>query len=60
MSKSVGQSKLRVDAFDKATGRAKYTDDMCDRSALVIRIIHSTVDHGLVKTPRRGEGPDLL
>ena len=49
MSKSVGQSKTRVDAFDKAAGRAKYTDDLCGRNALATRLIHSTVAHGLVK-----------
>ena len=48
MSKQVGQSKIRVDAFDKATGRAKYTDDLCGREALVTRLVHSTVAHGLV------------
>ena len=48
MSKQVGQSKVRVDAFDKATGRAKYTDDLCGREALVTRIVHSTIAHGLV------------
>ena len=48
MSSSVGQSRVRVDAFDKATGRAKYTDDLCDGSALVTRLVHSTVAHGMV------------
>ena len=48
MSKSVGQSVKRVDAFEKATGRAKYTDDLCDRSALAVRLVHSTVAHGMV------------
>ena len=48
MSKSVGQSVKRVDAFEKATGRAKYTDDLCDRSALVVSLVHSTVAHGMV------------
>ena len=48
MSKSVGKPIARVDAFDKATGRAKYTDDLCDRSALIIKIVHSTVANGLV------------
>ena len=37
----VGKSVRRVDAFDKATGRAKYCDDLCDRSALVARVLHS-------------------
>ncbi len=48
MSTSVGKPIARVDAFDKATGRAKYTDDLCDRSALIIKIVHSTVANGLV------------
>ena len=48
MSKCVGQSVKRVDAFEKATGRAKYTDDLCDRSALVVRLVHSTIAHGMV------------
>ena len=32
---NVGKSVTRLDAYDKATGRAKYTDDLCDKSALV-------------------------
>ena len=27
----VGRSVKRVDAFEKVTGRAKYTDDLCDK-----------------------------
>ena len=50
MSKSVGQSKVRVDAYDKAAGRAKFTDDLCDSSALVTRIVHSAIAHGIVKS----------
>lgn len=50
MSKSVGKSVVRVDAYEKATGRAKYTDDLCDRSALVVKICHSTIAHGFVKS----------
>ena len=45
---SVGKSVARVDAFDKATGRAKYTDDLCDRNALITRVVRSTVAHGIV------------
>ena len=48
MSASVGKSITRVDAYDKVTGRAKYTDDLCDKSALIAKIIHSTVGNGLV------------
>ena len=32
---AVGKSIIRVDAYDKITGRAKYTDDLCDKSALL-------------------------
>lgn len=46
----VGKSVHRVDAFDKATGRAKYCDDLCDRSALVARVLHSTIANGVVKS----------
>ena len=47
MSKSVGKSVVRVDAYEKATGRAKYTDDLCERGALVVRLVHATVAHGM-------------
>ncbi len=50
MSASVGNRVLRVDAYDKATGRAKYTDDLCDRSALIAKVVHSTIGNGLVKS----------
>ena len=39
-----------MDAFDKAAGRAKFTDDLCDSSALVTHLVHATVAHGLVKS----------
>ena len=45
----VGKSLPRVDAFEKVTGRAKYTDDICDKSAYIAKILHSTVAHGIVK-----------
>lgn len=47
---SVGKSIARVDAFDKVTGRTKYTDDLCDRNALIVKIYHSTIANGKVKT----------
>ncbi len=50
MSKSVGKSVTRVDAYEKATGRAKYMDDLCGREALVAKICHSTIAHGFVKS----------
>ncbi|MPM19283.1 putative xanthine dehydrogenase molybdenum-binding subunit XdhA [bioreactor metagenome] len=44
----VGKSVKRVDAIDKVTGRAKYTDDLADKSALIVKIYHSTIAHGMV------------
>ena len=44
----VGKSIVRVDAFDKVTGRTKYTDDLCDAGAYVAKIVHSTIAHGKV------------
>ena len=49
MSK-VGKSEIRVDAFDKATGRTKYYEDRMPAGALYARIRHSTIAHGFVKS----------
>ena len=46
----IGKSVIRVDAFDKATGRSKYTDDLCERNALVAKIYHSSIANGIVKS----------
>lgn len=47
---SVGQSVKRVDAYEKVTGRAKYTDDLCPKNALVAKVLHSTIANGFVKS----------
>ncbi len=47
---SIGQSVKRVDALDKVTGRAKYTDDLANKGALVAKILHATIAHGQVKS----------
>ena len=49
MSGTVGKSEKRVDAFDKVTGRARYTDDLCPKDALVAKVLHSTIANGMVK-----------
>ena len=46
----VGKSIPRIDARDKATCRTMYTDDLCDRRALIAKIKHSTVAHAYVKS----------
>lgn len=45
---NVGKNITRMDAAEKAAGRTKYTDDLCDKSALIIKIKHSTIAHGRV------------
>jgi len=45
---SLGQSVKRVDAYDKVTGTAKYTADICPPNALYTKIVRSTIANGLV------------
>ena len=59
MSKSVGKSVVRVDAYEKATGRAKSMDDLCGREALVAKICHSTIAHGFVKSIDTAEAENI-
>ena len=44
----VGKSHKRVDAFEKVTGRAGYTGDLCPKDALIARVVHSTIANGKV------------
>jgi xanthine dehydrogenase molybdenum-binding subunit len=46
---SVGKSVKRVDAFDKVTGRARYTDDFQLDNAYIAKVLHSTIANGVVK-----------
>ena len=50
MSTTVGSSVTRVDAFDKVTGRTKYYEDRMPAGALYMRIKHSEIAHGFVKS----------
>lgn len=55
----VGTSVKRVDAIDKVTGRARYTDDLVDKSALIVKIYHSTIAHGMVKSIDKSEAEQI-
>jgi xanthine dehydrogenase molybdenum-binding subunit len=44
----VGESIPRVDAWEKVSGRAKYTADLVPANALVGKVLHSTIANGLV------------
>ncbi|MDR0444384.1 MAG: xanthine dehydrogenase molybdenum-binding subunit XdhA [Treponema sp.] len=56
---SIGQSIPRVDAWEKVSGRAKYTDDLVDRNALTAKVLHSTIANGLVKKIDTGEAEKI-
>jgi xanthine dehydrogenase molybdenum-binding subunit len=47
---SVGKSEKRVDAYEKVTGRAKYTGDFVHGKMLVGKVLHSTIANGMVKS----------
>lgn len=46
----VGKSAIRVDAYGKVTGKAKYTADLCPKNALVAKVLHSTIANGEVES----------
>lgn len=48
--KVVGQEKLRVDAWGKVTGEAKYTADLEPKDILHGKVVHSTIANGIVKS----------
>ena len=54
----IGRSIRRVDAFDKAAGRAKFTDDLCPRPILEANA-DKIVDM-VVENDRRNSGVPLL
>ena len=45
---ATGKSIVRVDAYEKVTGRTKYTDDLAPKDAYIAKIVHSTVANGKV------------
>lgn len=55
----VGASIPRVDAYEKVTGRAKYTEDMLPAGALTGKILHSTIANGLVRRIETSEALGL-
>ncbi|SBW12605.1 xanthine dehydrogenase, molybdenum binding subunit [uncultured Eubacteriales bacterium] len=55
----VGKSVPRVDGYEKVTGRAKYTDDLVGKDALVAKILHSTIANGLVKSMDTSEAEKI-
>ena len=48
--RAVGKDKIRVDAYGKVTGEAKYTADLEPKNILHGKVYHSTIGNGLVKS----------
>ena len=48
--REVGRPVVRVVAYDKVTGRAKFTDDLCPKPCLEAKIYHATIGNGVVKS----------
>jgi len=48
--RKVGKSEIRVDAFDKVTGRTKYYEDRVPADALYVRIKHAEKAHATVRS----------
>ena len=47
----VGKSVPRVDAYEKVTGRAKFTDDLVPAQTVWWqRVLHATIGNGIVKS----------
>lgn len=44
----IGSAMYRVDARDKVTGHAKYTEDLIGPHTLVAKVLHSTIANGMV------------
>lgn len=55
----VGREIPRVDAYDKVTGRAKYTDDFHEGPYLIAKVLHSTIANGWVKRMDTSEAEKL-
>lgn len=54
-----GKSIPRVDAYDKVTGRAKFTDDLILNKCLVAKVYHSRIGNGIVKSIDTSEAEAL-
>lgn len=54
-----GKSIPRVDAYDKVTGRAKFTDDLILDKCLVARVYHAAIGNGIVTSIDTSEAEAL-
>lgn len=57
--KTVGQSITRVDAYEKVSGRAKFTDDMILNRCLAAKVLHAPIANGIVTSIDTSEAEAL-
>lgn len=50
MGMKIGENMIRVDAYEKVTGGAKYVSDLEPKGLLIAKIVHSTIANGIVKS----------
>ena len=55
----IGTNVKRVDGYDKVTGRAKFTEDLCPKDALVAKVLHATIAHGYVRAIDKSEAEKI-
>lgn len=55
----IGKSVPRVDAYDKVTGRAKFTDDLILNKCLIAKVYHATIGNGVVRSIDTSEAEAL-
>lgn len=48
----IGKSVPRVDAYEKVTGRAKFTEDLIPPRCLVAKVLHASIGNGIVTIHR--------
>lgn len=56
---AVGKSIPRVDAYEKVSGRAKFTEDLMPKSCYVAKVLHSTIGNGRVVSIDTGKAEAL-
>lgn len=55
----IGKSVPRVDAYEKVTGRAKFTDDLILDKCLVAKVYHARIGNGIVRSIDTSEAEAL-
>ena len=55
----IGKSVPRVDAYEKVTGRAKFTEDLIPPRCLVAKVLHASIGNGIVTSIDTSEAEAL-